>query len=237
MKIVDKSGKRVDGKASNKAIKKQLKETDPIIRNAEKGDIEELSPMDPPSGFDEERVIGVDYENFHESLKEFCDEHKEAHAVCERFEAALNDFKKGGYYITTEINDAFNEFFVAFDEEVMPHNRKEEKGLFIILQEKLLASGEHSVGDEKHTPVDLMEDEHIKMIQLASLTFNMLGLAMRLKDEVDIAMTFDLAYHKGMELVEMLKLHIFREDNTIFPLAQKLLTEEEFEKFYNGQHH
>ena len=132
-----------------------------------------------------------------------------------------------------KINDAFNEFFVAFDENIMPHNRREEKGLFLILQEKLLASGEHSTGEEKHTPVDLMEDEHISMIQLATLSFNMLGLAMRLKDEVDIAMTFDLAYHKGKELVEMLKLHIFREDNTIFPLAQQLLTKEEFERFYN----
>ncbi|MCB9223141.1 MAG: hemerythrin domain-containing protein [Crocinitomicaceae bacterium] len=237
MKIIDKSGKRIDGKASEKEIKKELKETDPIIKNAEKGDHEELSPMDPPSGYDNERIIGIDYDNFHQSMKDLCDEHKNALAVCERFEKALQEFKTGGYYITKEINDSFNAFFVAFDENIMPHNRKEEKGLFPILHKKMLESGEHSEGEEKHTPVDLMEDEHIKMLQLATLSFNLLGLAMRLKEEGDIAMTFDLAYHKGLELVEMLKLHIFREDNTIFPLAQQLLTEEEFARFYNEEHH
>lgn len=235
MKIISKTGKRIDGKASDKEIKKHLKEEDPIIRNAEKGEMEELSPMDPPSGFDKERVIGMDYDAFHPALKELCDEHKGALARCDAFEKALFQFKEGGYFISREINDAFNTFFVAFDENVMPHNRKEEKGLFRVLQERLIESGEHSTGEEKHTPVDLMEDEHIKMIQLATLTFNLLGLAMRLKDEADVAMTFDLAFNNGVELAEMLKLHIFREDNTIFPLAQKLLTPEEFNSFY-GEH-
>ncbi len=115
----------------------------------------------------------------------------------------------------------------------MVHNRKEEKGLFPILQKKLLASGEHSTGENPHTPIDLMEDDHIKMIQLATLSFNLLGLAMRLKDKEDIAVTFDLAYNNGKELAELLRLHIYREDNTLFPMAQELLTEEEFNQFYD----
>jgi len=233
MKIINKTGKRIDGKASDKEIKNHLKEEDPIIRNAEKDDIEELSPMDPPDAFDEKRKVGMDYESFHDNLKELCDEHKGAIEKCDAFEAALLEFKNSGFYITREINDAFNSFFVAFDENIMPHNRKEEKGLFPILQKKLLESGEHSSGDEPHTPVDLMEDDHVKMIQLATLSFNFLGLAMRLKNQEDIAMTFDVAYNNGKELVELLKLHIYREDNTLFPLAQKLLTEEEMSRFYD----
>jgi hemerythrin-like domain-containing protein len=46
------------------------------------------------------------------------------------------------------------------------------------------------------------------------------------------AITFDLAYHNGKELVELIKLHVFREDNTLFPLAQKLFTEEELENIF-----
>ncbi|NOQ72854.1 MAG: hypothetical protein GQ574_12660 [Crocinitomix sp.] len=233
MKIINKGGKRIDGKASDKEIKKKLKEEDPIIRNAEKGDIEELSPMDPPDGFDEKRALGMEYEDFHGNLKELCDEHKGAIERCNAFEKALNDFKEGGFYITREINDSFNEFFVAFDENIMPHNRKEEKGLFPILQKRMLESGEHSTGDSPHTPVDLMEDDHIKMIQLATLSFNFLGLAMRLKAKEDVAIAFDLAYNNGKELAELLRLHIFREDHTLFPLAQKLLTEEEMNQFYD----
>lgn len=233
MKIINKEGKRIDGNASTKEIKKHLKEEDPIIRNAEKDDAEELSPMDPPDAFDENRAVGGDYESLHDNLKELCDEHVSAIEKCEAFEKALVQFKESGFYITKEINDAFNEFFVEFDENVLPHNRKEEKGLFPILQKKMLESGEHSTGDNPHTPVDLMEDDHIKMIQLATLSFNFLGLAMRLKDKEDIAMTFDIAYNNGKELAELLRLHIYREDHTIFPLAQQLLTEEELSKFYD----
>tara|TARA_R110002072_G_scaffold286113_1_gene451113 strand:- start:38535 stop:39236 length:702 start_codon:yes stop_codon:yes gene_type:complete len=233
MKIINKTGKRIDGNQSDKAIKKQLKEEDPIIRNAEKDDDEELSPMDPPDAYDEKRSIGVEYEELHEQLQELYDEHKGAIEKCDMFEKALMDFKEGGFYITKEINDSFNSFFVAFDEAVIPHNKKEEKGLFRILQKKLLESGEHSTGDNPHTPVDLMEDDHVKMLQLATLSFNFLGLAMRLKDNEDIAMTFDIAYNNGKELVELLRLHIYREDHTIFPLAQELLTKEELSEFYD----
>jgi hemerythrin-like domain-containing protein len=41
-------------------------------------------------------------------------------------------------------------------------------------------------------------------------------------------MTFDLAFNAGRELTELLRLHIFREDETLFPLSQQLLTEEDF---------
>ena len=60
----------------------------------------------------------------------------------------------------------------------------------------------------------------------------MLGLASRLPDNRSRGITFDLAYHNGKELIELLRLHIFREDNTIFPIAQELLTEEEMNLFY-----
>ena len=35
------------------------------------------------------------------------------------------------------------------------------------------------------------------------------------------------------ELAELLKEHIYREDNIILPLAQELLTKEELRKFYD----
>jgi hemerythrin-like domain-containing protein len=37
----------------------------------------------------------------------------------------------------------------------------------------------------------------------------------------------DVAVNNGLELVELIKLHIFREDHTLFPLAQRLLSPEE----------
>ena len=164
------------------------------------------------------------------------DEHDELTKEAEKFEKALGEFHESSYLFTQDINEKFNEFFKYFDNHILPHNRKEERHLFPILHKKLIESGEHSPNKEKETAVDLMEDDHVKFIQLASLTFNLLGLASRLPDDNSRVMTFDLAYHNGKELIELLRLHIFREDNTIFPLTQKLLSEEELEKLNEEIH-
>jgi len=234
MKIIDKkTGKRIGAKDRETIdFNKKLKEEDPIIRNVDKGEMEELSPMDPPDGFDKNRAVDTEHKNLHSRLKELTKEHDGVIEKCDSFEKALNEFKEGGFYITKEINDTFNEFFIYFDEHILPHNRKEEKGLFPILHQRMLETGEHSEGDNPHTPIDLMEDEHVKFIQLATLSFNFLGLAMRLKDNEAKAVVFDIAYNNGKELVETIRLHIFREDNTIFPLAQQLLTKEELDTYY-----
>ena len=101
------------------------------------------------------------------------------------------------------------------------------------MHKRLIESGEHSKTPNPRTGIDLLEDDHIKFIQLGSLTFNLLGLATRIQDETSRLLIFDVAYNNGRELVELLRLHIFREEQTIFPSAAKLLTREEFEEMIN----
>ena len=233
MKIIDKStGRRVGAKDTEvKEHKKKLKEEDPILRNADKdANLEEFSAMDPPEAYDESRAIGADYDNMHPFIQGLMDEHKELVEKIDTFDKALVDFKESGYVFTREVNDAFNSFFVYFDNHIVPHNEKEERYFFRILHERLIESGEHGTGDDPDTAVDLMEDDHNKFIQLSTLSFNLLGLGTRLPDLESRAMTFDLAYNSGKELTELLRLHIFREDETLFPLAQQLLTEDDFQK-------
>lgn len=238
MKIIDKkTGGRVG--VDSKEIAKKLKKDDPLQRDVYKQDeLGENSPMDPPDAYDEDStsVDGIKYEDLTTSLKDMIEEHKEVAGYAEKFEKALGDFHESSYHFTQEINDRFNEFFKYFDDHILPHNRKEERHLFPALHRKLIESGEHSPGAKMETAVDLMEDDHVKFIQLASLTFNLLGLASRLPDNHSRAITFDLAYHNGKELIELLRLHIFREDNTIFPLTQKLFTEEEIENLNKEIH-
>lgn len=232
MKIIDReTGKRVGSPAADpKTLNKHLKEVDPIVKNAEKDEDEELSPMDPPDAYDEARnVDDIDATEKSSYVLELEKEHEELVGEIESFEKALLAFEKGQFYITKEINDQFNNFFVYFDEHIIPHNRKEERYLFPLLHKRLLESGEHGTGPEPITAVDVMEGDHVQFIQLATLTFNLLGLALQFNDKQSMAMTFDLAYHKGIELVEGLRLHIFKEDNTLLPLANKLLTKEEFD--------
>ena len=137
-------------------------------------------------------------------------------------------FKEGHYAFNKDVSEAFNKFYQFFDDHILPHNQKEEKYYFRILHQRLIESGEHGNGAEPKTAVDVMEDDHVKFIQLGSLSFNLFGLAYRLRDPESRALTFDVAYNTAKELVELLRLHIFREDETLFPLSQKLLTGEDF---------
>ena len=98
-----------------------------------------------------------------------------------------------------------------------------------MLHKRLIESGEHGEGANPTTAVDMMEDDHIKFIQLGALAFNMLGLAARLPDPNSRRFTYDVAYDNSRELIEMLRLHIFREDSVLFPLAHGLITFEEMD--------
>jgi hemerythrin-like domain-containing protein len=234
MKIIDENtGKRLVD--SDKKIDKSLKQTDPLNRNAEKDlELEENSPMEPPEAYDGSTVEGVPYDQMHGLLQKFTDEHKKSTEVVTSFEKALISFKEEGYKLNDEINDSFSGFFKFFDNNIMDHNQREEKQLFPLLHKRLIESGESGDGDHPHTAVDMMEDDHIKFIQLASLCFNMLGLAPRLPDEGSRMFVYDVAFGNGRELIEMLKLHIYREDTILFPLAHKLISEEEFTKMIDA---
>ncbi len=75
-----------------------------------------------------------------------------------------------------------------------------------------------------------MEEEHLKGIQIAAVAFNLFGLASRLRDPDSRLLVLDAAVEQGKALVELYRLHIFREEKILFPLAQKHLTTEEMDK-------
>ncbi len=239
MRIIDKkTGKRIGQKMTPdlKEYNKKMKDDDPIMRNVEKSEnTSELSAMDPPSAYDKERAIGGDASELDVFLQELIEDHKEVIKQTQSFDEALISFKESGFVFDYNINKVFNAFFVFFDENILPHNQKEEKYYFRILEQRLREDGEHGSNDETYTAIELMEDDHVKFIQLATLTFNLLGLGNRLQDPQSRALTMDLAFNSGRELVELLRLHIFREDETLFPLSQKLLTEDDF-AYINESH-
>ena len=73
-----------------------------------------------------------------------------------------------------------------------------------------------------------MEDEHIKVAQVTAIVFNFLGLAARLPDQQSREITYQSAFNQGMAIIETMKLHIFREENILFPQAMQYFTEHEF---------
>lgn len=212
---------------------KKLQKIDPVKKQSEKGlDDQEDSPMDPPNAYEEPGKVAMTKEDMSDSIKILMDEHELVLKVIEEFEKGIIAYKTNGYGLTREINESFSNFFKCFDEELLPHNRKEEKVLFPILHKKLIEAGEHSNGVKKVTAIDVMEDDHVKFIQLGALSFNLLGLATRMADERSRIFVLDTAYETSRELVELIKLHIYRENETLFPLAQKYIKKKEFEAIH-----
>lgn len=208
----------------------KLQRMDPVKKQAEKepGLDQGLSPMEPPEAYAPPSLEQVSPAEMHPFLRSCVEEHVPFLAEINAFESTILSIQNGGY--TREADSKLKHFFNFFDEEFIAHNRREEATIFPLLRERMLASGEHGVGNDPSTPVDLMEDEHIKAAQLAAVILNFLGLAFRFPDEKSKLIILDAAIEQSKFLIELLRLHVFREDNVIFPLAHRLITRSEFDE-------
>ncbi len=209
---------------------RKLNQVDPLRKQPEKGldDGQGLSPMDPPDAYAPPSMAPVSAAQMHPFLRQYVDEHVPFLEELNAFEEAILSIQKTGY--SKESDGKLRHFFNFFDEEFIPHHRREEATLFPLLHERLLADGEHGKGEVAATAVDLMEDEHTKAMQLAAVGLNFLGLAFRLPDERSRLIVLDAALEQGKNLVELLRLHIFREDNLVFALAHRLISGAEFDQ-------
>ncbi|MDO8549861.1 MAG: hemerythrin domain-containing protein [Ignavibacteria bacterium] len=206
---------------------RNLNETDPVKKNVEKESPGELSPMDPPDPYTFSTIEDVPYENMSRALRELIDEHKAFESVLIRFEAALIKWKEQNWLFDADINKSFREFFLFINEKTPFHNYKEEKFLFPDLRKKLIDNGEHNSNDKSKTAVEILEDEHLKVAQAVAVVFNFLGLASKLNHLPSKEIIFQITFEQGIKIIETMKLHIFMEDKTLFPLAMKLLSRDE----------
>jgi hemerythrin-like domain-containing protein len=201
---------------------KNMQNTDPLKRIVERQtDQEELSPMDPPDAFSPPNREVIPIEEMHPFIQKLMEEHNGCIKVLNDFEEILLKIHNDG--VKPEFNKPLGDFFEFIDNHVVAHHLKEEKMLFPELHRLLLEGGQHSSGPETTTAVDMLEDDHIKLMQLSAITFNFFGLAGRLPDPASRAIVLDAALEQGKALVEMLKLHIFREDNVVFVQAQNMI--------------
>ncbi|NOZ90645.1 MAG: hypothetical protein GXO60_05085 [Epsilonproteobacteria bacterium] len=189
----------------------------------------ELSPFSPPSAYDAPKEEEIAYEDMHPFLQKLIDEHKLYSDKITDFEETINLIESGK--IDKEIDKRLRDFFKFMDDEVLPHNREEEKTIFPIVSQKMNEEGIHSKGGEDFNSIDVLEDEHTKIIQLVAITFNMFGLFVRIPDERSRIIILDVALTQARELIELLKLHIYREDTIIFSFAQRHLTKEMLDSF------
>jgi len=210
---------------------KRLSITDPLKRTAKKqASVPEFSPMDPPNPYSPPNTEDVPYEEMPKFLQGLMDDHEAFRAALDPFEQAIVRMRQEGLKPGSGVDEALREFFRFYDERIVDHHVREEKLLFPVLHERLIEIGEHSREEPPQTGVDVLEDDHVRIIQLIALTFNFLGMAARLPDPASRAMVLDAALQQGSALVELLRLHMFREDHVAFALAAKHLTDGEFEE-------
>lgn len=77
-----------------------------------------------------------------------------------------------------------------------------------------------------------MIDNHAKLIQLSNLAFNLPGLTPRLSDQNSRLIVLYLAIEQSMAMIELLRLHIYREDHIVFDLANKHLSSNELDQIH-----
>ncbi len=206
---------------------KKLNERDPLKRLVEKQtDQEEFSPMDPPDAFSPPAQEALRREDLPPLLTTLVEQHDGMRTALAAFEDALHHLKESRLPITSSVRRNIQQFFQYLDNQILPHQRTEEALLFRPLQPLLLEKGDHSRGQQPVTAVDLLEDDHLKMMQLAAVTFNLMGLVHQLPDPTSQTITLQAAIDQGMVLVEMLRLHLFREEHVLFPLAVRYLQPE-----------
>lgn len=184
------------------------------------------SPMAPPDAYKPPAIEAVPYEELHAMLQVLIDEHKITLQKTKDLEDTLIEIKTDG--INKERNKKLSDFFEFLDNNIVLHNLKEERVLFPFIHDRMIDNGEHGSGAIPDTAVDMLENDHIKTMELATLTFSLMGITSRITDPISKALLLDTAIEQGLALVELLRLHIFREDNVVFPLAHKYLTAEDF---------
>ena len=111
--------------------------------------------------------------------------------------------------VDREVDEKLRQFFSYFDDQIVSYNQEGEKYLFARISKKMTA-------DEDFDVIDFLETDHVKSIQMAAVAFNMLALFLRIPDEKSRFIILDIALNQAKELLELLKVHIYREDTMIF---------------------
>lgn len=216
----------------NKEELARLQEVDPVKRQGEVSASDrgsQYSPLSPPEALAPPSNVKVNYEDLHPYLKQLVDEHNSLKAVMEDFRLTLLDLGKTKNILGNN-NKVVQHFFKIFMSEFILHNQKEENVLFPILARRFLEVGEHSKTSRPVTPIDILKNEHIEAMQVGAEARCTWELLQQIFDSSSQTILLGNFLRKSNTLLEMMKLHIFREDDIVFSLAQKYLTQEQLDQ-------
>lgn len=214
---------------TSKLVQLRLKTDDPVAKQQERGfEQTGMSPLAPPEAWSPPALEELKRDALHPFLATLVAENEAIGRGVDGVETVIQEVRTSGF--SRQADHALMHFLEVFDTVFIPHSRKEERVLFPPLRLQLLASGEHSRGgDTVTTAVEVMIDEHGKALQLAAVMLNLVRMATCLPDEASARMVMDTGLREAENLVEHLRLHVFREENILLPLAQRLLSTAELD--------
>lgn len=211
---------------------RKLKVVDPVrpqpeVCGADRG--AGLSAFDPPDAYAPPAPGQVAVAEMHPFLQGLVEEHRELKGRLDELERCLATVLEERA-LSRAVFERLQSFFDYFDKDFVAHNRMEERRLFPLLKARLIAKGEHSQGEELVTGVDVLQNEHVAALKAVASVTSLLSVIPQLPDRASREVVLDLAVGTGNNFIELLNLHIFREDHIMFSLAQTLLTPEELDE-------
>ena len=188
---------------------------------------QELSPMSPPEGREPPSDCKVAYEELHPFLQQLIDDHDEFISELHKIKSCVEEIKESRSLSKSSF-EIMSKFLDYMADDFVEHNKREERVLFPILNKKLLDNNEHSPGPNPFTGIKVLEDDHLQATSFVAVLSNLLLLSSKISHESSHAVLVNQIYKNAEELLELLDLHIFREDNIIFGQAQNMLTAKEW---------
>ena len=217
-------------------MRTELNKHDPLKRQEDvssKDRGSEYSPMNPPEAYNPPCIIKVDYKEFHPVLQRLVDEHNDLKGNLLLFENMLNELQKNSG-LGLDLKNKILNFLDIFEHDFTLHNKQEEKHLFPLLSKRFLEIGEHSKAKNPITPIHVLEDEHREATKIATEAHYIWTLVFKISNPAIHHLLLKEFLIKSLKLIEIVRLHIFREDDIVFSLAQKNLTKDELDLIFKN---
>jgi hemerythrin-like domain-containing protein len=148
------------------------------------------------------------------------------------FESVLIDLERNGRQAVSRQQDNIRETFEFFHTHVALHTRDEEDGLFPLLELKL--QRRPVIHPHFHrTPIQAIEEQHRKAEAEAQRLEILNSKIQSEQDDSRLAHLIVEFVKRGRVLIAFYHEHIRGENTAVFPLAERLLTEDEKRRVAN----
>ena len=139
-------------------------------------------------------------------------EHQHGLRELDKMLASSRELKSAGFSV--QIYEKLRDATRFINEDIRAHNKNEEEALFPALEEKMGQGG----------PTTVMRSEHVQLwTSLDKLEKELTELLNDTTSQPRISRVAELSAF----IHDLLKNHIFKEDNILYPMARQMLTPEE----------